>query len=65
MKKSEHTDLMGQWTKIFDFIPPGTPICWQQYCPHLDRIIQISTNPHTTECEQCVVDIKNKQIQTK
>jgi len=34
-------------------------LVYQKYCPHLDKLITIKTDPPTCECEECVKEMIN------
>jgi hypothetical protein len=44
-------------SKIFE---GATDICITKYCPHLDKMITMKTNPFVCECEECIKDMENE-----
>lgn len=41
-------------TKAGEIFKGAKEVTWQQYCPHHDKIIQLSTEPERNQCEVCI-----------
>lgn len=57
--QSGFTQSPEDWFKEFqikakDIFKGAKEVTWHQYCPHLDRIVQLSTEPKRNQCELCV-----------
>lgn len=47
-------------SNLKDIFKGTNDISMTKYCPHLDRIIKIQTNPPMTECDHCIEDMKKQ-----
>lgn len=41
-------------SKVKDVFKDAEEVTWQQYCPHMDKIVQLSTEPERNQCELCI-----------
>jgi Zn finger protein HypA/HybF involved in hydrogenase expression len=53
-------DWLGKFKEAAASIFKGaTDVCITKYCPHLDKLITLKTNPYSCECEECIKDMEN------